>query len=230
MPSVFTPIAINSLRVKFKTTVLIFLVGSCMQLTGCSLFSQGSEPNKTMTNNANNPQWLTHKSSVEQLTSYTTKGNFAYIAPDMRQSASFFWEQIDKDTYRLLLLNPLGKTVISMNVTPEQSELIDDKGVSHLHANPQQAIKELAQMEIPIDNLRLWMLGLPGGATELVFNSNNLLESAIFKDPNTNAFWTINYLSYNTDMSPSLPSNLEVERDVNGESLKIKLKINSWNL
>ncbi|SET48943.1 lipoprotein insertase outer membrane protein LolB [Thorsellia anophelis] len=218
------------LRTNAKRAAVMLLLSSSFILSGCGIFNQETKPNDIIIDVSNNVGWQTHQKALKQLTHYTTKGNFAYIAPDMRQSASFFWEQIDNDTYRLLLLNPLGQTVISMNVTAQQSELIDDKGTSHLHSNPQQAIRDLAQMDIPIDNLRLWMLGLPGEATDLILNSNNLLEKATFIDPNTHAKWQIKYLSYNTNMTPSLPSNLEIEQDINGESLRIKLKINSWNL
>lgn len=202
---------------------------ACMTLfllTGCSIFGD-DETRKTEP--TDNNAWIAHTKKVESLLIYSTKGNFAYISTDNRQSASFFWEQKDDQNFRLLLLNPLGKTVVSMNVTAEMTEIIDDKGASHRFDDPQVAIYELARMEIPINNLRLWMLGLPGNAESLTFNTNNLLESAVYEDTANNTTWQISYLKYDMDMSPPLPSNIEVKSG-SENGVRIKLKINDWNL
>ncbi|MFC0179802.1 lipoprotein insertase outer membrane protein LolB [Thorsellia kenyensis] len=205
------------------------ILTSFLFLSACTITSDelSKEANEAA---LNNPLWKTHQAEVEKiaLSEYSAKGSFAYISTDFRQSASFYWEQQSKESYHLRLLNPLGQTVIFITVDDNQTKITDDKGQVYNYSNPEEAILDLANMDIPLTQLRLWMLGLPGEATEITLNSNYELAAALYKSKESNLIWQVKYINYDRNLPTSLPSQLEIVQKNGDEELTIKLKINRW--
>jgi outer membrane lipoprotein LolB len=85
-------------------------------------------------------------------------------------------------------------------------------------------IQKLTGMDIPLDNLRKWMLGLPGDASDFTLDDRGLLKQVNYRQGDRN--WTVNYLGYRDDSRPILPASLELQQ---GEQ-RIKLKMDNWDL
>ncbi|MDU6412508.1 MAG: lipoprotein insertase outer membrane protein LolB, partial [Yersiniaceae bacterium] len=62
------------------------------------------------------PQWKQHQQQVQQLSTYQTRGAFAYLSDRQKVYANFFWQQFSPTSYRLLLTNPLGSTEMELKV------------------------------------------------------------------------------------------------------------------
>lgn len=168
------------------------------------------------------PQWKQHQTAVTQLSQYQTRGAFAYLSDDQRVYARFFWQQTGQDHYRLLLTNPLGSTEMSLTARPGTVQLIDNKGKSYTSDNAEEMIARLTGMAIPIDNLRAWMLGLPGKATDYTLDDKYRLRSLNYTTED-GRHWQVNYSSYN-DARPPLPTNMELTEG----SQRIKLRMDNW--
>ncbi len=85
-------------------------------------------------------------------------------------------------------------------------------------------IRKLTGMQIPLDNLRQWMLGLPGQATDFSLDSQYRLNKLTYKQGDLT--WVVTYQDYNTDLKIPLPSRLELQQ---GDQ-RIKLKMDNWTL
>ncbi len=158
------------------------------------------------------------------LSQYQTRGSFAYLSDQKKVYARFFWQQYSPDRYRLLLTNPLGSTELDLNVQKNVVQLTDNQGKRYVSDNAEEMIRKLTGMAIPLDNLRQWMLGLPGEAGDFKLDDQYRLNSLTYQQGSQT--WTVDYQDYNNSLKPQLPSRLELKQ---GDQ-RIKLKMDDWTL
>ncbi|RLM22851.1 lipoprotein localization factor LolB [Brenneria alni] len=188
-------------------------------LVACSLH-QPPSPGKSPTS----PEWQRHQQSVQQLSQYQTRGSFAYISDSKKLYARFFWQESSSQRYRLLLTNPLGSTELELNVQPDSVQITDNQGKRYVGKDAEYMVQQLTGMAIPLNNLRQWILGLPGEADDFSLDDQYLLNKLTYRQGNQN--WTVSYQSYNRKVNPPLPENLELTQ---GEQ-RIKLKMDNWTV
>jgi outer membrane lipoprotein LolB len=201
-----------------KVSLLRLIPLASLVLTACTLTRPGPATSPT------SPQWLAHEQAVQQLEQYQTRGAFAYLTDQKKVYARFFWQQYTPDRYRLLLTNPLGSTELELNVQKSVVQLTDNQGKRYVSDNPEEMIRKLTGMQIPLDNLRQWMLGLPGQATDFSLDSQYRLNKLTYQQGDLT--WVVTYQDYNTDLKIPLPSRLELQQ---GDQ-RIKLKMDNWTL
>jgi outer membrane lipoprotein LolB len=170
------------------------------------------------------PQWRTHEQAVQQLSTYQTRGSFAYLSDQKKVYARFFWQQFSPERYRLLLTNPLGSTEMDLNVQKNVVQLTDNQGKRYVSDNPEEMIRKLTGMAIPLNNLRQWMLGLPGEANDFALDDQYRLSKLTYQQGGQT--WKVDYQGYSNEVQPTLPNRLELQQ---GEQ-RIKLKMDNWTL
>ncbi|GKX61464.1 outer-membrane lipoprotein LolB [Pragia fontium] len=204
-----------------RTSTLLKLIPlASLLLTACTLTGNSGSPATSVTS----PEWKKHEQQVKTLEQYQTRGAFAYISSQQKVYARFYWQQQNPDRYRLVLTNPLGNTVMELNVQPGLVQLTDDKGQRYVSDDAEKMIQELTGMTIPLNNMRQWMLGLPADAKDFTLSPEARLHK--FSLTQNGQLWTVEYQDYNTNVQPALPSRLEI---VHGED-RIKLKMDNWTL
>jgi len=199
------------------TRVLRLMPLAALVLTACSI-NAPKGPGKS----PDSPQWQQHQQQVRQLSQYQTRGAFAFLSDDQKVYARFFWQQTGKDSYRLLLTNPLGSTELSLTASPGSVTLIDNKGQSYTSTDAEEMIGKLTGMPIPLNSLRQWILGLPGDATDYKLDDQYRLSEVNYTENGKD--WKVVYSGYDSKTQPSLPSNMELTEG----SERIKLKMDSW--
>ncbi|MCI4204776.1 lipoprotein insertase outer membrane protein LolB [Dickeya dianthicola] len=185
-------------------------------LTACTL-TQPTLPGKKPTS----PEWREHEQKVQNLTHYQTRGSFAYISDRKKLYARFFWQQFSPQRYRLLLTSPLGSTELELQAGADSVQITDGQGKRYVGKDAQYMVQQLTGMAIPLDNLRQWMLGLPGDAQDFALDERALLRSVNYQQGDQH--WSVSYQSYTNDPLP-LPQSLELTQ---GEQ-RIKLKMDNW--
>ncbi|MEH0876020.1 lipoprotein insertase outer membrane protein LolB [Pectobacterium cacticida] len=168
------------------------------------------------------PEWQQHQQKVQQLSQYQARGAFAYFSERKRVSANFFWQDTPPQRYRLLLTNPLGSTELELQAQPDGVQITDNQGKRYVGKDAEYMIQQLTGMAIPLNNLRQWILGIPGDATEFTLDDRYLLNTISYHQGKQR--WHVTYQSYDMALSPPLPTSLEL---VQGEQ-RIKLKMNNW--
>lgn len=169
-------------------------------------------------------EWHRHQRSVFALKHYETRGTFAYISTTQKVYARFNWQRISTDHYRLILINPLGNTEVDLNIQLGLTPLVKTKGKCYVNEELELMIQNLTSMSIPLNDLRQWIIGLPGNATDFTLNSRGYLYKLNYSYKGQE--WTVTYKDYHNDTVPLLPLNLELCQGTN----RIKLKIYSWSL
>ncbi len=192
---------------------------AALLLAACSVHPP-TGPAKSQTS----PEWRQHEQAVSQLTHYQTRGSFAYLSSQQKVYARFNWQQNGPGSYRLLLTNPLGSTEMDLSVQPGKAQVINSQGKKYISDDAQLMIHQLTGMDIPLDNLRQWMLGLPGDAGSFTLDDQGLLKQVNYSRGGQQ--WTVNYLDYRDGTRPLMPGNMELRQ---GEQ-RIKLKMDNWDL
>lgn len=205
------------------TSVLRFrhlLPAACLILTACSLTRPASTPGPSH----DAPQWLTHQQQIARIHAFQTRGAFAYLSDDQKVYARFNWQQTADDRYRLLLTSPLGSTALDMTVTPDNVILTDSNGKRYMSTDAEEMIARLTGMPVPLNNLRSWIVGLPGDARDYTLDDQYRLSEVRYTEAGKK--WVVRYNGYNTDVHPAMPENMEL-REAN---LRIKLKMDHWTV
>lgn len=188
-------------------------------LTACSL-NQPTSPGK----NPTSPEWRQHQQKVQQLSQYQTRGSFAYISDSKKLYARFFWEDSSSQRFRLLLTNPLGSTELELSAQPGSVQIADNQGKRYVGKDAEDMVQQLTGMAIPLNNLRQWIIGLPGDASDFSLDDQYLLNKVTYRQGNQS--WNVSYQSYNRNVTPPLPQSLELTQ---GEQ-RIKLKMDNWTV
>ncbi|WP_324021589.1 lipoprotein localization protein LolB [Pantoea sp. JZ29] len=197
---------------------LLPLAGAVL-LAACSINKpQGPGPSATA------PQWQHHQQAVSKVTQYQTRGAFAYLSDKQKVYARFNWQQTAPDRYRLLLTNPLGSTELQLDAQGSVVQIVDSQGKRYVSNDAQKMISQLTGMDIPLTNLRQWMMGLPGDATDYQLNDQYQLRSLNYQHDGQT--WQVTIAGYYSNVTPALPASLELKE---GDQ-RIKLRMDSWTL
>ncbi|WP_345831371.1 lipoprotein insertase outer membrane protein LolB [Erwinia sp. HDF1-3R] len=188
-------------------------------LAACSV-NKPQGPGQSVTS----PQWQQHQQSVEKITHYQTRGAFAYLSDSQKVYARFNWQQTAPDRYRLLLTNPLGSTELQLDAQGSVVQLVDNKGKRYVSNDAEKMISQLTGMDIPLNSLRQWILGLPGDSTDYALDDQYRLRQVNYS--RNGQKWTVTYQGYDNKLNPTLPSNLELQEG----NQRIKLKMDSWTV
>ncbi|AUX72555.1 lipoprotein insertase outer membrane protein LolB [Erwinia pyrifoliae] len=189
-------------------------------LTACGLHTQPQKPGQSPTA----AQWHQHQQAVEKITQYQTRGAFAWLSDRQKVYARFNWQQTAPDRYRLLLTNPLGSTELQLDQQGQVAQIVDNKGKRYVSNDAAQMISQLTGMTIPLNNLRQWMMGLPGDATDFQLDDQYRLREVNFSEEGKR--WHVTYQAYHNEQNPQLPASIELQQ---GDQ-RIKLKMDSWTL
>lgn len=203
-----------------NSTLLKLIPLASILLTACTLTGQNNGPGASVSS----PQWQAHQQQVKELEQYQTRGAFAYLSSSQKVYARFYWQQQNPERYRLVLTNPLGNTVMELNVQPGLVQLTDDKGQRYVSDDAEKMIQELTGMTIPLNNMRQWMLGLPADAKDFTLSPEARLQKVSLTK--NGQLWTVEYQDYDTGVQPALPNRLEISHD----DERIKLKMDNWTL
>ncbi|AKZ65839.1 lipoprotein insertase outer membrane protein LolB [Candidatus Palibaumannia cicadellinicola] len=206
------------MQIKIKNLLLLLV---SILLISCSLKKQQLPQLPTKTNI--HQQWQSHKHLVEKITSYKTKGTFAYISPSQKLFARFNWQKISNDEYRLIFLNFIGQKNMDLHIRPGLVHMIDNNGKSFYSKDTVGMIKKFFGIFIPFNEISYWILGLPGQSNNFIVNQRGYIHKINYYNNNKN--WIVSYPLYHDDIEPALPADLAIHQ---GENI-IKFKIDHWS-
>ncbi len=212
------PVKEKSVRVIPAKRLRVLIPVVTLLLSACVSHQAPQGPGKS----PDSTQWKQHQAQVSIVTHFETRGAFAYLSDKQKVYARFNWQQQATDRYRLLLTSPIGSTELQLDQQGNTVQLVDNKGQRYMSHDAQTMIGKLTGMQIPLDNLRQWMLGLPGNADHFTLNDKYQLQSADYSQ--NGVTWHVSISSYNNSVSPALPANVELTT----EGQRIKLRMDSW--
>ncbi|ENM5813497.1 lipoprotein localization protein LolB [Vibrio mimicus] len=174
-----------------------------------------------------NVQWQSHQLVLQQIQAYQLTGKLGYIAPDQRQSFNFQWQKSPQQL-SLRLSNFLGQTVLNLRVDEQGAQVDTYDDQIYRDQDAQSLIRNLIGLDIPIEQLEDWILGLPTQATHYELNEQNTLAN-LTKLAST-AEWQVEYQRYQAidwqNQVIPLPDKLKLQQN----KTSIQLVISQWTL
>ena len=195
-----------------KKWLFPFFALSLSLLSGCA-----QQP--TITHKAD---WTLHQAQLQQLTDYHAQGVFGYISPQQRVTLTFNWQN-KPDDYQLILTK-MYKTILKLDARPHNVTLTDPDGKTYHGSDAAQLVQQLTGINLPLEQMRDWLIGLPTGADHYLLNKNNQVAFLTKKiDGHT---WKMHYSSYDNTKVPSLPILMTLKQG----DLTIKIKVSNWEI
>ncbi|CAK1779978.1 Outer-membrane lipoprotein LolB [Vibrio crassostreae] len=208
-----------------KITSLIFMT---IIMVGCSSIPE--QPTSV--------EWQSHQDRLLQIENYQASGKLAYISPEQRQSLNFIWKHSPNKS-QLRLTTFLGQTALNLTIAPSGAKVVTYDDQVFTHASASVLVEQLTGLQIPIDYLPQWFLGIPDQADSYQLNTTNTLESLTKQV--SSQLWTLNFANYRNTEMPSkqlsdedntnvetipLPTRLSFKQDDN----KINIVVSKWTL
>jgi outer membrane lipoprotein LolB len=184
---------------------LIVFFTCCAALTACITTRPALAP----------APWVQRVSDLQHATTWQVDGRAAVAVGTQGWQASLDWRQRGAAT-EVHLAGPFGVGALVLKRTPE--------GLSLNDAPPSDAV--LAQLqdrlgfELPLDNLRYWLLGVPdpGSPFDLARNDQDRARQL------TQAGWTLDYDRYLPVNGDLLPAHLVLSR----EGVRVRIVVDHW--
>ncbi|MFG0606485.1 lipoprotein insertase outer membrane protein LolB [Vibrio mimicus] len=174
-----------------------------------------------------NVQWQSHQLVLQQIQAYQLTGKLGYIAPNQRQSFNFQWQKSPQQL-SLRLSNFLGQTVLNLQVDEQGAQVDTYDDQIYRDQDAQSLIHNLTGLDIPVEQLEDWILGLPTQASHYELNEQNTLAS-LTKLAST-AEWQVEYQRYQAiewqNQLIPLPDKLKLQQN----KTSIQLVISQWTL
>ncbi|UPR52855.1 lipoprotein localization protein LolB [Vibrio cyclitrophicus] len=208
-----------------KITSLIFMA---IIMVGCSSIPE--QPTSV--------EWQSHQDRLLQIENYQASGKLAYISPEQRQSLNFIWKHSPNQS-QLRLTTFLGQTALNLTIDSSGAKVVTYDDQVFTHASASVLVEQLTGLQIPIDHLPQWLLGIPDQADSYQLNTANTLES--LSKQASSQLWTLNFANYRNTEMPSkklsdednanvesipLPTRLSFKQDDN----KINIVVSKWTL
>jgi outer membrane lipoprotein LolB len=190
---------------------LILLVACAAVLAGCAALRPKGPSLPAAT-----ASWDERRKDLEQATRWDLDGRAAVALGQQGWQASLNWRQTGADS-ELHLAGPLGIGALMIKVTPA--------GLSLNGAPPSDAVVAQLQdrlgFELPLDNLRYWLLGIPDPNTPFELTRNAQDRAARLSQ----AGWNIEYDDYMAGDGDLLPKRLVLTR----AQARVRIAVDRWD-
>lgn len=199
---------------KPRIFLLFFFIAS---LAGCSSISPPISDVK----------WQTHQAQLSQIKQFQLVGKLGYRSPEQRQSLNFQWQTSPTGT-QLRLTTFLGQTVLNLSIDEHGAQVQTRDDQRYRTSSAQQLVQQLTGLDIPIELLQDWILGLPSQADQFELNSHNTL--AWLDKTTEQQHWHVNYQQYREYQWQGVMLPLPDKLTLSQETTSINLVISKWTL
>ncbi len=184
---------------------LIGFIACCAVLAGCAGMRPALRP----------APWDQRLADLQRSSSWQLDGRAAVALGKQGWQASLDWHQRGAAS-EVRLSGPFGAGAMLLKVTPA--------GLSINGAPPSDAVAAQLQdrlgFELPLDNLRYWLLGVPDPSTDFELTRNDQ-DRALHL---TQAGWSIEYDRYLPNNGDLLPARLVMSR----ADARVRIAVDRW--
>lgn len=157
-----------------KLFLLLFILVEVLFLSGCATLQPVSQL---------------------QTQNWVLQGKIGVKTPEQTGSASLYWRQ-QGDVYHIRLFGPLGIGAVELNGNPNLVTYTDNHRKIYQSHSAELLLKQNADWQIPINNLKYWVCALPVSdiPSQKSYNTQHQLISLQQQG------WKIDYSSYQHNM------------------------------
>ena len=162
-----------------------------------------------------------HARALAELTAWQVRGRAAISMPGQAGTVSMVWHQRGEH-YNIELRAPWGAGTVKVDGGPSGVLLRTSAGVHEYAAAPRELLRLHRGLDLPLEALRYWLLGLPvpAVAAQPTLDSRGLLSEL------RQHGWRIRYLNYGEFAGLALPTRLFLT----GEDIEVRIVVQEWML
>jgi outer membrane lipoprotein LolB len=183
----------------------IWLIAGCAVLAGCAAVRPALAP----------APWERRLADLQHSSTWQLDGRAAVALGKQGWQASLDWRQSGQAS-EVHLAGPFGTGALVLKMTPA--------GLSLNGAPPSDAVtaqlQERLGFELPLDNLRYWLLGVPDPSSGFEL-TRNAQDRALHL---TQAGWSIDYDRYMPNRGDLLPARLVLSR----ADARVRIAVDHW--
>lgn len=184
-------------------------------LTGCSMTPKAPDHAPVLPAEQRQEQ-------LQALQTFTVQASVGIKSPAENISGNLRWQQFDKHSYQARMANILGISLFELRQNSELTELLV-RGEQYQASDASNLLWQLAGWSIPLNDMSLWLRGLPGeSATDITYDSHGRISAFTLTD-STGIRWKLSYSSFFND-ALSLPKQLLLQSD----DTQVRVVIRSW--
>lgn len=150
---------------------------------------------------------------------WQAEGKIAFKMGDERQSASFQWQQHNKN-YAVHIFGPFGHGSTWVKRTSHGVTLENAKLGNHRADSAEELMQTLVGWQVPVSNMQYWIKGqtAPDSKAETTLNNEGFIASLVQQG------WQVSISSYQTVERWQLPQKIIATRD----DMRIMVVIKQW--
>ncbi|MBK8817097.1 MAG: outer membrane lipoprotein LolB [Methylococcaceae bacterium] len=147
--------------------------------------------------------------------SWHLEGRLAVIAHNDSWSASIDWGHLP-DVETIKISGPLGQGAVAIELNPESVTIDRGGGDIQTSNQPQKFISQQLGLDVPLESLRFWAIGLPEASSEFQKTTDGFIQNG----------WLISYKEMQHAGNEILPRKMSVSKN----NMRLKLIIDQWKL
>lgn len=165
--------------------------------------------------------WESVKARLQALERWTLEGRVAVAANSEGFSGGLTWKQAGPRA-EVALRGPVGGPVLAIRVDGDEFSVTDSQGETFEGARAKALVAERVGSELPISELRYWLVGVPapGRPFEETLGADARLATL------DQAGWRIRYDRYRSAGELVLPAKLDITQGV----LRLRVAVSGWHL
>jgi outer membrane lipoprotein LolB len=154
-----------------------------------------------------NQDWQQRYSVLESMEDWDFTGRIAVRDDQEAHNSRIRWRQRGED-FVINLWGALNIGATEIVGSAQQVRLQQERQEPLITNSPEELIREQLGYELPVENLRYWIKGIPapGQRASPTFNEHNQLTSL------RQSGWQIEYLSYTNYALETLPTQIRMEK------------------
>ncbi|CAH7401575.1 Outer membrane lipoprotein LolB precursor [Vibrio chagasii] len=172
-----------------------------------------------------NPDWEEHRSELVQLDTYTASGKLHFSNRYEERSLRFTLSQAPNST-ELVVKHQLFGNVLRWRASEEGTEVKVIFSKAQATSEPEELVKSLTGINIPITELPEWIKGLPTSVDGFGLNNDKTLALSVkILDGD---LWIVEYAEYFGSGETELPLPRRINLEQGGNY--IELEIDTWSI
>lgn len=170
--------------------------------------------------------WQNHLTELDAQRNWSVRGRVALQSKDRGWQAGLRWVKSASEQL-IQLTGPFGGGVVTLKQNEEGAVLRDNRGNEYVDRDTERLLQQVTGWQLPVNGLQYWVRGqaIPDRDAEVELDDQGRLKR-LRQDR-----WDIRYTAYTRYARLQLPRRIFISRPMNdgsGQSLEIRLVLNSW--
>ncbi|BBA84655.1 outer-membrane lipoprotein LolB [endosymbiont of Euscepes postfasciatus] len=181
--------------------------------------------NENLNLNKNKIKWNNHKKNISNIKTFQISGALVYKNGIKRMLLNFYLDNFDKDYFKFELSTFFGLKLMEFVNNSSDSYYKNIGSDPVKNSNPQSLFEQMSKTNIPISNIKNWIIGLPGKYTLFFLNKNGYIREMNYIDDCNKKNYKIFY-EYNDNFNPVLPKKIKIIQN----DIMLDITIKKWNI